>query len=220
MVQGNLLVGSNAWPAAYGAGAGDAFLMGSTWFYNQLILNNGNAGITAWSVNNRTDGNGNVGLVFSPGWSLPKSTVFQSTGDVTFPQKVSIGNVACQTQTACTGPLGINSLTLAVGGKIGAQGGVYVVQVGTPWPDYVFQPTYRLRSLAETERFIAQYQHLPDVPSAREVQANGLELAAMQAVLLRKVEELTLHLIELKKANDALQERVGTLEQQAPTGHE
>lgn len=106
MVQGNLLVGSNAWPAAYGAGGSDAFLMGNTWFYNQLIVTGGNTNIPAWSVNNRTDGSGNLGLVFSPGWALSKSTVFQTTGDVTFPQRVSIGNVACQTQTACTGPAG------------------------------------------------------------------------------------------------------------------
>ena len=99
-----------------------------------------------------------------------------------------------------------------MGGKIGAQGGVYVVGQGAGWPDYEFQPTYRLRPLADVARFIAEYHHLPEVPSAQEVQANGLELASMQAVLLRKVEELTLHLIELQKANDALQERVRVLE--------
>lgn len=103
-------------------------------------------------------------------------------------------------------------MTLAVGGKIGAQGGVYVVGVGAAWPDYVFNEAYRLQPLAEVARFIQQNQHLPDVPSAAEVQANGVELVAMQAVLLRKVEELTLHLIEMQRANDALRERVQKLE--------
>jgi len=106
----------------------------------------------------------------------------------------------------------INNLTLAVGGKIGARGGVHVVGLGAAWPDYVFQPAYCLQPLAEVAQFIEANQHLPDVPSAAEVQAEGIELASMQALLLRKVEELTLHLIALKRENDALQVRVRKLE--------
>ena len=56
--------------------------------------------------------------------------------------------------------------------------------------------------------------------SAAEVQDNGVEMVAMQAVLLQKIEELTLHLIGMKKANDALQARVLTLEHQFRTTHE
>lgn len=102
--------------------------------------------------------------------------------------------------------------TLTVGGKIGARGGVYVVNYGGQWPDYVFSPSYRLRPLAEVAQFIAANHHLPDVPSAAQVQTEGLELTAMNAVLLQKVEELTLHLIELAKANQALTARVAQLE--------
>lgn len=129
-----------------------------------------------------------------------------------FSQRVSIGDVACTPQSLCTGRLGINGLTLAVGGRIGARGGVHVVGLGAAWPDYVFQPAYCLQPLAEVAQFIEANQHLPDVPSAAEVQAEGIELASMQALLLRKVEELTLHLIALKRENDALQVRVRKLE--------
>jgi hypothetical protein len=67
------------------------------------------------------------------------------------------------------------------------------------WPDYVFHATYRLRPLSEVEQFIKQYQHLPGVPSAADVEKNGLNLGDNQASLLKKIEELTLYLIEQNK---------------------
>jgi hypothetical protein len=67
------------------------------------------------------------------------------------------------------------------------------------WPDYVFTPTYKLPSLNEVEALIIQYKHLPDVPSAQEVEKNGLDLGENQAVLLKKIEELTLYVIQLQK---------------------
>ena len=74
----------------------------------------------------------------------------------------------------------------------------------TGWPDYVFGADYRLRSLSETEAYIREQGHLPDVPSATEVEEEGLSLGEMNKVLLQKVEELTLHVIELQKQIDEL----------------
>ncbi len=74
----------------------------------------------------------------------------------------------------------------------------------TGWPDYVFGADYRLRSLSETEAYIRENGHLPDVPSAEEVEEGGLSLGEMNKVLLQKVEELTLHVIELQKQIDEL----------------
>jgi len=76
---------------------------------------------------------------------------------------------------------------------------VQVKAPSNPWPDYVFHPTYNLRSLSSLEAFININKHLPDVPSANEVEANGVDIAATQAVLLRKIEELTLYIIEQDK---------------------
>lgn len=53
--------------------------------------------------------------------------------------------------------------------------------------------------LSETERFIRQNGHLPDVPSAKEVETNGVNVGEMNAILLQKIEELTLHVIVLEK---------------------
>jgi hypothetical protein len=74
------------------------------------------------------------------------------------------------------------------------------------WADYVFEPTYRLRPLCEVEQFINQYHHLPEVPSAEEVKMSGLDVADNQATLLKKIEELTLYMIEMNKQIKSLQE--------------
>jgi len=58
--------------------------------------------------------------------------------------------------------------------------------------------------LAEVESYITEHQHLPDVPSAEEVAADGLSLGETQALLLQKIEELTLYVIDLKKENEVL----------------
>ncbi|MCB0810418.1 MAG: hypothetical protein KDB96_14165, partial [Flavobacteriales bacterium] len=70
------------------------------------------------------------------------------------------------------------------------------------FPDYVFEPDYDLMTLEEVEAYIKKNGHLPNVPSAREVEENGLGLGEMNKILLEKVEELTLHLIEQQKRLD------------------
>ena len=67
------------------------------------------------------------------------------------------------------------------------------------WPDYVFKEGYNLMSLAETARFIDKYGHLPEMPSMEEVENEGVELGMMNKLLLKKIEELTLHLLEKDK---------------------
>lgn len=67
------------------------------------------------------------------------------------------------------------------------------------WADYVFEEDYQLKPLAEVEEFIVENKHLPGVPSAKDVEAAGLDLAKMDAKLLEKVEELTLYIIALEK---------------------
>jgi hypothetical protein len=80
------------------------------------------------------------------------------------------------------------------------------------WPDHVFKTGYNLRSLSEVENFINLNKHLPDVPSEETVLANGASLGQMNAILLQKVEELTLYMIQLQKDNDALKTRISNLE--------
>ncbi|MBI2275705.1 MAG: hypothetical protein HYU70_18075 [Bacteroidetes bacterium] len=92
----------------------------------------------------------------------------------------------------------------AVNGNISAKK-IIVTQSG--WPDYVFHPSYKLKSLAEVAQFIKQNQHLPDVPSAKEVGDKGISLGDSQALLLKKIEELTLYIIDMKREIDQLKRK-------------
>jgi len=73
------------------------------------------------------------------------------------------------------------------------------VKLVADWPDYVFNRQYKLQPLSSIEKFINENGHLPDVPTSEEVKNNGLSLGEMNALLLKKVEELTLHVIALEK---------------------
>ncbi len=80
------------------------------------------------------------------------------------------------------------------------------------WPDYVFKNDHKLMPLDELEQSIKKNGHLPDIPSAEEVKKNGVSVGEMQASLLRKVEELTLYMIQLKKENEILKKQIATLQ--------
>ena len=73
------------------------------------------------------------------------------------------------------------------------------VDLSVPGPDYVFEEDYNLRSLEETEVYIKANKHLPEIPSAKEMEADGVQLGEMNMLLLKKIEELTLHAIEQEK---------------------
>lgn len=84
---------------------------------------------------------------------------------------------------------------LTVKGKIHAE--EVKVDLAVPGPDYVFDDNYKLQSIADTKQFIKENKHLPEVPSAKEMESNGVNLSEMNMILLKKVEELTLHIINL-----------------------
>ncbi|SFE45911.1 hypothetical protein SAMN05518672_106197 [Chitinophaga sp. CF118] len=92
---------------------------------------------------------------------------------------------------------------LAVEGTIAARR-VKVTQAA-PWPDFVFDSSYQLPSLQEIKNYVTVNKHLPHVPSAKEIEKNGQDLGEMNRVLLQKIEELTLHLIELEEKLDKLE---------------
>ena len=74
-----------------------------------------------------------------------------------------------------------------------------VVKLYANWPDYVFQPDYKLPSLRHVAQYIQTNHHLPDMPSADSLSKTGLDLGVNQAALLKKIEELTLYIIEQDK---------------------
>lgn len=74
--------------------------------------------------------------------------------------------------------------------------------------DYVFAEDYNLKSLSEVENYVNEHKHLPGVPSAAEMEAEGISVSKMSNILLEKVEELTLHMIQLQKENAQLKQEM------------
>lgn len=72
----------------------------------------------------------------------------------------------------------------------------------------MFEPSYQRASLADVEKYIKVNRHLPEIPSAKEVKENGISLGEMNAKLLKKIEELTLYLIEQNKKNEVQSEEL------------
>lgn len=114
---------------------------------------------------------------------------FKANGDGFFSGNVGIGTAA-------------NSQSkLAVNGTIRAKE-VKVTSLG--WSDYVFNDSYELRPLLEVEDYIKKNKHLPDIPSGKEIENNGLDVSSMLSKQMQKIEELTLYLIEMKKDNEVI----------------
>lgn len=109
---------------------------------------------------------------------------------------------------AATGNVGIGTdnptYKLSVLGNI--RGTEVVVETG--WADYVFDKKYKLNSLDEVEKFIEQNKHLPGVPSAAEIEKNGLPLGDTQKRMMEKIEELTLYMIEANKKIEKLEKLI------------
>ena len=98
---------------------------------------------------------------------------------------------------------------LAVDGTISAK---EVIVTPEGWADYVFDSHYPLMSLDDVNLYIKNHHHLPDVPDENEISAKGISLGHIQATLLRKIEELTLYMIQVSNENKILKQKLTQLE--------
>lgn len=98
-----------------------------------------------------------------------------------------------------------------IGGKMICEE-VKVKLISSGWPDYVFSDKYKLPTLQELQSFIQKNKHLPNIPSAAEVEKEGIDLGDMQKRMMEKIEELTLYILQLEKKNQELNLRVANLE--------
>jgi len=99
---------------------------------------------------------------------------------------------------------------LTVAGNVVSREVEVTIAAGTG-PDYVFEEDYDLISLEETKAYIEANKHLPEVPTAKVMESEGVKVGDMSMILLRKIEEMTLHQIELMEQVKALQTEINEL---------
>ncbi len=161
--------------------AGSLFLGGNT-----LTIGSGTAGSI---VNLNVNGQGGLK-------TFAKFDYNSQSINFNYPLTVS-GNISASGLVSIGTSTIRSGCTLTVAGKIAAQEFEVVSNVNVP--DYVFGKNYQLRPLSDLENYIHANSHLPEVPSAKEIEANGYKVAEMDNLLLKKIEELTLYTLELNK---------------------
>ncbi len=136
----------------------------------------------------------------NPGLTLGPHSPFLIMGD----GRTAIGTQRCTTSTH------LDAL-LQVSGKIIGQS-LYILNPVTHWPDYVFDDDYCLLPIEDLERFYKEEKHLPDIPKASEIAENGLDIYKLNETLVKKIEELTLYLVEQNNYIKELDKRIQSLE--------
>jgi len=146
-----------------------------------------------------------------------------STGDDLFrvrnDGKVGVGIAEPESKLHVLGDvtIGAERCTTTAGGfnaRLSVDGIIFTKEIRvtqTGWADYVFKADYQLMPLADLRHYIAEHGHLPDVPNEEEVARDGVSVSAMQVTLLKKVEELTLYVLELARKNEDLRSEVEML---------
>jgi hypothetical protein len=163
---------------------------------NESTISTGNKTSAIYAVSEDTGSGYNraVGLAFhTSSFDALNSERLRITAD---------GNVG-------VGTVDTKGYKLAVAGNMVAE--AVTVKLRGSWPDYVFTRSYNLRSLAEVKDYIDKNQHLPEMPSEAEVDKDGISLGEMNMKLLKKVEELTLYLIDAKGENDIQKKQINFL---------
>ncbi|MBW4890124.1 hypothetical protein KXQ82_10375 [Mucilaginibacter sp. HMF5004] len=152
------------------------FAYGSDASMREVYAKTGSGAPLFWGTSSAMDGTG----TFTPTMALSPN-----------------GNLGIGTTDDSNWQLANSSYKLAVGGSVIAT--AVTVKLRSAWPDYVFQPKYILKPLSEIKTYIDQNHHLPGMPSAEKIEKDGLDLGEMNKLLTKKVEELTLYLIEKDK---------------------
>lgn len=219
----SVVTGGNAYAFGYySGGSGDyAFSIGS---YSTANANNSysigdyvstsiaNSMTIGRGINSSTKLDNNTTNSLMVGFNSDTATLFvgPSTGVGTFGKvgiatsspirTFDVNGMSHFSDTMSIGTTKTNGSLLAVAGKISAE--EVEVSLSTTWPDFVFSTSYELNTLAQVEEYINKHSHLPNIPSAEEVAEKGINIAEMDAMLLQKIEELTLYTIAQQKQID------------------
>ena len=164
-------------------------------------------------------GDGYAGMIVDKGASTSNGYLIYKTAgaDKWYVGLISNDNFAISTSFGSpdgkfyinsTGQVGIGTTSMATGYKLSVAGKVICeelrVNLASGWPDYVFGQDYQLMSLSELENYIQINGHLPNIPEAGEMQESGLEVGEMQRLMMEKIEELSLYIIQQQKEIEEL----------------
>lgn len=213
---GNTAVGSSSgvgiikgnWNTLFGYGAGNGF-DGSRNTHLGMEAGWGGSGddntYVGYTAGMDTKGSGNLFLGNWAGTSLTVDNTFivQHGGITPIPLikgDFTTGKVGIAVTSFPTTAGSVN----VSGYKFFVKGGILAeeIRVATTWADYVFEKDYQLPTLKEVEQHIAEKGHLINVPSAKEVEENGISLGEIAKIQQEKIEELTLYIIEQNKVNE------------------
>jgi len=215
-LRGNINGGSNL---ALGMYAGATNLSGSN---NIYLGNNAGSGITTGSYNTI------IGSAYGLNSSLSNTVILAdgqgnqrfyspSSGNVLvgYPNnptdngfKLDVNGTGRFTGTLAIGTTNVGTYKLAVGGRIKA---TEVKVDPSHWYDHVFNKSYQLAPLNEVESFVKTNNHLPGIPSEKEVKKEGIDVGEMTGLLLKKIEELTLYMIEKNKQLESANQKIEDL---------
>ncbi|MEO9803465.1 MAG: hypothetical protein ABJF04_09475 [Reichenbachiella sp.] len=180
----------------YDSNPGNNSLQSVAIFSHYNLSSNNDSGI-ALEFGRNENGNGHqamakIGYVQMNGGSWK--------GDLVFHTRTDLSGVTEKMRINSLGNVGIGTASPAH--KLEVNGTIRSKEIkveASPWPDYVFAEGYELPTLEETDSYIKENQHLPEMPSAKEIEVNGVNLGEMNMLLLKKIEELTLYLIHKEK---------------------
>jgi hypothetical protein len=198
----NVFVGEVLTGVANTTGSGNVFVGNSTGKTN--TTGNNNTYIGALAGNKNLTGSNNVFLGVKAGMNSTESNklIIANTetdtpliyGDFNLKQLVFNGQIGIGTSTFPTsiGSANVSNYQLFVKGGVLSD----EIRVRTGWADYVFSKDYKLTSLEEVKSYINDYGHLPNVPSANQIEIEGLDLGNISKIQMAKIEELTLYIIK------------------------
>ena len=173
------------------------------------------------------------------GWSINQQTVFRMAGRVGIGtsqptarlsivaenmsalriENTSTGTAIPAISTSVSDPDALAMVVEQAGSQnilLWGDGRIYAskIRIKVPvFPDYVFDSSYSLLSIPELESYLKEHQHLPDFPDSETVKSSGLDLGEINTLLVKKVEELNLYIIQLQNQIDQLRKRVASIEE-------
>ncbi len=234
---GNTISYINNNPTVYVAGTGTGNYNGANLILEATGVNSGNKHAATWLINHRST----TGIATFEMQRRSKETTSNYKGtllkyrdgegwDFYTASSPTSDGVSKKMSITADGNVGIGTTTIPTGYKLAVNGKIISeelkVQLQSQWPDYVFKDDYKLLSLEEVAKHIKEKGHLKNIPSAAVVKANGVEVGEMNKLLLEKIEELTLYILQQQKElqsqkvksqkqqefNKSLEDRLKTLE--------